>query len=246
MRDHDQSAETTAICAAPASTRTFAHGQHKVTRAHHFRPESDIPLTRETVGRRKIGCFVSVLRVAMRSRFCNSRGTSWRRAASRRSSRWFSARRIRCGSNITGTQTIKVGDQKVDADRMVATIKGPVQRRERRSIFFARRCRANAGAGESFAAGARHVTVEAGSTSAFDKDADRVFFSPAAHQERHRRLFRRACWSICASSRKWKHFRAKSAKFDAVAVRRRGLSARQQPASQVSRMKPRWSIPAWW
>ena len=47
------------------------------------------------------------------------------------------------------------------------------------------------------------------------EDADRVFFAAAAHQERHRRLFRRAARILCSASAKVDTFTEKPGHFDA-------------------------------
>jgi len=135
IRDHDEATATPEFCATGLD-KSFTHGQHKAAERITF-DQKDNTVTRETLnggGKSEINvsaCARDALTFLEFARHELAQG----RVAPQQQVIFGAPYSVRL--EYTGTQTIKVADQKVEADRMLATIQGPSSS-VNVELFFAR------------------------------------------------------------------------------------------------------------
>ena len=135
IRDHDEAAATPEFCSTTLD-KTFTHGQRKVQERVTFDQQNNVA-TRETLnggGKTEMNvsaCARDALTFLQFARHELAEG----RVAPQQQVIFGAPYSVRL--EYTGAQSIKVADQKVDADRMLANIKGPSSE-VNVELFFAR------------------------------------------------------------------------------------------------------------
>jgi hypothetical protein len=135
IRDHDEAKATTDFCSSSLD-KNFTHGPHKVEEQVTF-DQKDNVVTRETMnggGKTEINVSACARDALTFLEFARHELAEGRIAPQQQA---FFGGPYSVRLEYTGTQSIKVGDKKVDADRMLATIKGPSSE-VNVELFFAR------------------------------------------------------------------------------------------------------------